>query len=140
MPTSEAQKRAVKNWIEKNYEKHLEAGRRQYAKRKQDPDKAEVMRLKSRTYYWANREKRLEKMREQYLLKTMQLQEEHNSIPSPITIPDDDDCTTNESVISDVTDWETVNTSEPTVTEPPAEIPKPKVNSWCHPLFMKIEP
>lgn len=141
MPKTEAQKRAVKKWIEKNYDKHLQRNRDAYRRKTQDPEFVEMMRLRSRKYYYANRQKILDKWREEYVPKNLPQPEE--SDPRFPVSDSEDGHTTDESVVSDITDWETVNTTieeqkpQPTVTETPVPVVPLKQSSWCHPLFSK---
>jgi len=119
MPTSEAQKRAIKNWNEKNREKLNEIKRNAYHRRSDtEPDYNEIMKKKSRDFYWKNRNKILEKRRLKYLQE--------------MEISEDSPQTDSESTISDITDYTSV---APSTIETPT--PEPEPYKPVHPFFAR---
>jgi putative lipase involved disintegration of autophagic bodies len=131
-PMTEAQKRASKKWIEKNKEK-----KKAYMKKWQEENfehYREQSRVSSTAYYYRNREELCRKRREKYLLECIEkdrLREEDGQ----------QDLETN-TVVSDITDWTTVN-EDPTIStlETPPQLPPPTLPTQKppiainHPLF-----
>jgi len=140
---SEAQRLANKRWREKNPEhwreirnkakaKHLENNKEGYEKHK----------LCAKEYYWRNREKILEKKRQEYIQRNTQNEmrdfyDAHCQPDDPIT--DSEDLHSEGSIVSDITDWETVRTTVPDAPPPVATPPPPMApvvdRCFCHPLF-----
>lgn len=140
MPVSEAQKLANKRWRENNMDRWREI--RNKAKRTylaNNPDAVERARQIAREYYWKNRERILEKSRKEYVQRNQpnELQDVYDShCKSDDPITDSEDMNSIGSDISNLTDWETVDTTkpEPAPTPQPAAVPI-VVKSFCHPLF-----
>lgn len=116
MPISEAQKRAVKNWTERNKEKRLEYSRNAHERKRDDPEYMEYRREKARKFYWKHREAILERQRLRYIKNACPEQSEE-------AITDKEDI---DSIVSDIT--------ETTIETPIQAPPEPE---YIHPFFGK---
>jgi hypothetical protein len=138
MPTTEAQRRASKRWVEKNKESHKETCKKYREDNLEEYNRKSLIRATA--YYYKNREAILEKNRMKYLKKI----EERNHLADlyHANCKEDDPLTdsmsldSSDSTISNLTDWSTVVTELPQ-SEPKLE-PKPEhlgKTIFVHPLF-----
>ena len=132
MPTSEAQKRAVKKWAEANPERYRENNRQFRKRNREDPEYRELERKRCKQYYWKNREKVLEQQRMKYLERTGQLEDVYhaNCTPDDPITDTEDLLSTDSSIVSDVTDWSSAVEST-AAAEPVA----PLSSKPIHPFF-----
>jgi hypothetical protein len=141
MPTTEAQRRACKNWRENNKEKANECYRKY---REANADKYKKYSLTaSSIYYYKHREEILENRRRKYLDKTLDkivvetladLYHANCKEDDPLT--DSMSLDSSDSTISNLTDWSTVVTELPQSEVKKEQTPEPLGKTiFSHPLF-----